>query len=226
MPKIPPFASQADMDRIEGLMAANDSLLDQRGILIRELQGRVAALKSRPSVVGALPANPADGDEVYYRTPAPSALWHLRFDQAMHALDGYGWEYVGGAPLRGDGVNGSGSVAQNTWFAAGAGYAGANAPLAGYYDIQAGTTLTLSGANVSLFIGLQIGGVNPTAGGALTAWEYLNTATGALNLNLDARTLVTAGALVAVVYLHNLPSSQTLGRNQPTLSMRPYRVKA
>lgn len=62
--------------------------------------------------VTSLPSNPADGDEVYYApssistTPtltdhnAPYLTWHLRFDQAAHSANGYGWVVVGGSAIK------------------------------------------------------------------------------------------------------------------------------
>lgn len=92
------LAQQADVARLEGIIAQQDSLLSQRGILIRELQGRVAASASVTPPVTSLPASPVDGQEIYYLADATNGVvWHFRYRAA--SVSPYKWEFVGGSSL-------------------------------------------------------------------------------------------------------------------------------
>lgn len=46
------------------------------------------------------PTTPYDGKEIYYVVDGTEPLWHFRYREIMHIVDGYGWEFLGGVPLR------------------------------------------------------------------------------------------------------------------------------
>lgn len=67
--------------------------------LSAELIGNEAMVLAGPPLVTVLPVTPTDGQEVYFTPGANLGAWHLRYNAALNALDGYGWVFLGGAPL-------------------------------------------------------------------------------------------------------------------------------
>jgi hypothetical protein len=97
-----------------------------------------------PQRVTALPANPVDGQEIYYVADATNGvLWHLRYNAA--SVSAYKWEFVGGSNLYAADFNWVTGI-----ITSGTGYTWLNwstpqitLPLAGDYDIQHAATVSL-----------------------------------------------------------------------------------
>lgn len=90
-------------DNLSPLAAIGLSKLAQGGAgsgmgLVWSGSAWIPASRSGVQRVTALPATPADGDEVYYEIDATNGIyWHFRYRAASGSA--HKWEFVGGAPL-------------------------------------------------------------------------------------------------------------------------------
>jgi len=89
----------------------------------------------------ALPAAPADGDQIYYQASSMAAagiVWHLRYNSASASI--YKWEFVGGSALT-DRANGTVTTTSVAVPVALTGGPSVTIPLAGQYIITYGASL-------------------------------------------------------------------------------------
>lgn len=94
-------------------------------------------------LVAALPASPADGEEVYFQTSGMAAsgvVWHLRYRAA--AAGPYKWEFVGGPGLYA--VSGFAGTNATTYLEGDVGPS-LTAPLAGEYEADISARMYHSG---------------------------------------------------------------------------------
>ena len=94
-----------------------------------------------PSKVGVLPANPVDGQEIYFVADATNGvIWHLRYNAG--SASPYKWEYLGGPPmLASSNVAASslgGGSSWSTQLTDGTGVIQMTVPLLGEYDVAWG----------------------------------------------------------------------------------------
>jgi microcystin-dependent protein len=90
---------------------------------------------STPPLVTTLPANPVDGDEVYYLADdSKGVIWHLRYRAS--STSPYKWEYVGGSPIM-SGPQGSIITAATSGIAVSGG-PGFALTLLGEYEVEFG----------------------------------------------------------------------------------------
>jgi hypothetical protein len=141
-------------------------------------------------VVTALPAQPVDGQEVYYVADGTARiLWHLRYRKAA-----VGWEYMGGEPLPAFDSTQT-TRAANTFGDFGVAGPSVTAPLAGDYMVDWSLNIqnTASAATFSFFAGIKSGSTNPTDADCLTF-----TFTSAVTTGRDGQSMGTLRRKVTV----------------------------
>lgn len=174
-----------------------------------------------PPVVTALPSPATDGQEVYFRLGAsPAPKWHLRYSSAYFALDGYGWEFLGGPDQLSEAYNVY-SVASSAAVSSGSGPL-LTPPLPGIYDVAMGAHARNSAQNSFSMMECWYAGAvtqvncelaTPAAGGALN--EYVSIA-------MVRRYTFPAATPIEVMYR----TSQTGTWYSRYLRLAPVRVKA
>ncbi|HVE80908.1 MAG TPA: hypothetical protein VNA68_02080 [Candidatus Dormibacteraeota bacterium] len=120
--------------------------------------------------VTSLPANPSDGDEVYYTAEASTGtIWHLRYNAGSSSA--YKWEYLGGSaalnsPTLGDaGLTSSSGTSYSDLFS-GTAY---TLPLAGDYWVKWHINF-VGGCGGIAFLGLKVGATEANDNEAIR-WE-------------------------------------------------------
>lgn len=89
---------------------------------------------------GTLPSSHTDGKEVYLCVTGTEPLWHFRFRSILYALDGYGWEFLGGPALINE-VSANGTRANAAYGDLTQPGPTVDLPFAGYWDISHGGNL-------------------------------------------------------------------------------------
>ena len=171
-------------------------------------------------LVSALPAGPADGQEVYFQsTPmaAVGVVWHLRYRAA--ATGPYPWELVGGTPL----IFESSSTSETTTSTAYTDLATPGpqltAPLAGDYLIEFGAGLA-SSTGVTARVSVDFGPAAPANADNLLLLTNSAGAAAQQSRKLAPKSL-PAGQVVKMVYNTD---SGTATFQKRWLSIFPRRV--
>jgi Collagen triple helix repeat (20 copies) len=171
-------------------------------------------------VVDILPVGVQTGYEVYFRTgPMPGPKWHLRYSENFAALDGYGWEFLGGSDIFNDAL-GTVTVASSAAVSL-AGGPLITIPLPGIYDIHIGCQAKNNTQN-SFSI------MEPWFAGAVLPFyaEFSNQATGGANNEYNSVTMMKQQIIAAAGAIEcKYRTSNTGTWYSRFLRARPVRVK-
>lgn len=134
---------------------ANDTTISTGQITDTRPFAMVGAGAAAPLYVTSLPANPYDGQEVYYGAdPTNGVVWHLRYRSA--ASGSYKWDFIGGTAMRAavDTQELTTSTSYTTLSTAGPSI---TTPLAGDYDVVIGASVQSASAQ-NAFMSYAVGG--------------------------------------------------------------------
>lgn len=133
---------------------ASDTTISDAQITDTRPFAMVGAGAAAPLYVTSLPANPYDGQEVYYgAAPSSGVIWHLRYRSA--ASGSYKWEYIGGPPMYAE-IDTAESRNNGTFGALATAGPSVTVPLAGDYIVDLGSQM--AGAGVFGMMSYDIGG--------------------------------------------------------------------
>jgi hypothetical protein len=172
-----------------------------------------------PALVTQLPANPSDGDEVYFANPG-LPTWHLRFNLAFHNADGYGWEYVGGAPYHNFVATSSTATILTLGVPTPTGPT-LTAPLSGTYFVDIGAEISNSAAGSGGAMSYSIGAAAALEGDRVIAYSTVATAP-VTGMNRRTKTLVAGDVLDGKI---RAAVSGTATIAQRWMSLTPRRLK-
>lgn len=194
---------------------------DEPGVDLQDWAGldtRVDTLELyQPQYVTSIPATPYAGQEIFYRPAVDQGVWHLRYTAGWG--DGYGWEFVGGAPLV---DQSSVSVTATTGVhTAGADPLSVTLPLAGHYDIAYGWTFNdISGTESYIYSQVFVNGVAV----AVMLCQNWPTIGRVQSGGMEGRVLgIAAGA--TVLLMHASTAGTTARWNGRWMRATPVRVK-
>ena len=213
-----------------GVLAMSASTFEGNNYLAVGLRSAdLWVLGASPPVVTVLPANPIDGQEVYFRVGAsPSQKWHLRYSAAYAALDGYGWEFFGGSPLvaRNDGIS---SIPSAVYGDAATGGAGPSIalPLPGIWDIEHGAYIAVVSTAAGGFgiASLQMGAAAVNENDAVYVRSATATGGEATNPSRKVRMTTAVAATVAQKYRLGGTGQATTAIANRWINATPWRVK-
>jgi hypothetical protein len=155
-----------------------------------------ANIFTAPTRVSALPANPYDGQEVYFVADAANGvIWHLRYNASSPSA--YKWECVGGDPLLQHQGAAEVSVATpgvNTW-ANPTPALSVTTPLAGDYKVDHGSSIASGNVSGNVMLGLRFGATDQAA----DASRPLSTSTGGAWAHLTDEVTLTGLAANTVL---------------------------
>lgn len=169
--------------------------------------------------VTALPADPADGDEVYFGAdPANGVVWHLRYRAA--AAGSYKWDVLGGPPLSAEVETGQGTTTTGSYVDLATVGPSVTVPLAGVYDVTVEAhTYHSSGSISTRRMSYAIG-----AAAALDADGF--GVQGAEHSIYAARTkrqtIAAAATAIVAKYQHNIAGTGSWINRR--MAVRPVRV--
>lgn len=179
------------------------------------------------TTMAELPTSPVDGQECFFRHSGFGALWHLRWRAGYG--DAYGWEFVGGMPMKA--VKAGAAVlsgqAQNNWAHDAASGLDMSPPLGGIYDWRCGATVTPASIS-TIYLGATINAADPNVSTFVDgncSFAYAATAGQPVNLTAANRMTMIAGFQGIQVRLrHNAGASQNLTRYASYLEVIPVRL--
>lgn len=186
------------------------------------------------SFVSTLPSSAIDGQEIYYQASGVMAAsginWHLRYNASSSSS--YKWEFIGGSPLYSQdaGPRNFASFSSDTWGTIdSATDPEVTVPLAGDYVVEHQARMAVGSGSATLFIGIRrITSSNVTTDATVTEITstscYETLGTGRQTPRARGLITLTAGTAVKQRYWHNVGSTQTLNREQASLSILPVRV--
>jgi hypothetical protein len=195
------------------------------------LMARRALTNFAPPLVTALPSNPVDGQEVYFRCDASgdgaSIIWHLRYRAGSSQANK--WEFVGGPPMfhhTGSQANTTSVTTQGFVDSGGAGPV-MTVPLAGVYLVRAGYEgwSAVAGRNAQAGIGVA-GATDPTTDPVNYNWG--NASSSAAGVQNDAkwefqtRGNIVAGTVFKMLFWRDAIAAYTF--RQRYLAITPVRV--
>jgi hypothetical protein len=174
-----------------------------------------------PPLVTSLPGVPADGQEVYYRTPV-GATWHLRYDAGLHTADGYGWTVLG-APALSSETAGAATRASTGYgdLSDGPNLPQLTLPLPGLYDISYGAYLRCNVAGGTALMA-------PGGGGMISADAFsCQFDSSGVNHGGSVASKGTARLLTAGLLTCNYRASvNTVTASRRWLTVEPLRLKS
>jgi hypothetical protein len=169
-----------------------------------------------PTYSNSLPASPTNGQETYFETPEPGALWHLRYNAGSG-----NWEYLGGNDYFSNTVTAFTLSAQAQAFT-NVPNSSLSAPLPGNYICTVSTSCYPESAACTEILGFSFGG-----GGASTtdrcAGGYSPAAGCRVLLQLEEYVGLSAGETFNAQLWQSV-STQTFTFSQLWVSMRPVVV--
>ena len=166
-------------------------------------------------LVTILPANPVNGQEVYYLADATNGIiWHLRY--RVDSPSTYKWEFVGGTPLW-NAVSG-GTIPAGASFVVVGGGPTITVPLAGDYIVQHAADL-FGPTNAAIYGNLFLG--NSDTSVRMTIMRSAGVNSGGMGGRTVRWAVPTAGTAVNVRYLCNSGSGSM---ENGSLTVIPARV--
>lgn len=232
--------AQTDRERVVNLLRGGHSLGDISNLLnvdastvlgiitagTGSLGGSTGGGPVVPPVVTALPSNPTDGQECYFRPVTNTAdpnypvLWHLRYN--LSSPSAYKWEVIEGAPLH---LENSGSVtipgSQNTSYGdlGGASQPSFTTPVGGDWEIETGAeSWNNATANEFTLIAPSVAGVATASNGVQSQVQTQMT----VPSRIARVTGVASGSVIKQQYKVGAGNGAATV-SQPYMRLRPVR---
>lgn len=160
-----------------------------------------------------------DGDEAYLEVDSSNGIqWHLRYVSAEAT---YKWRFLGGPPMRSEIVTAEDSTAGNNTYG---NYTtdgpSVTTPRAGDYELHAGAWNGGNGAGNSGFVGLSVGGTDPTA----PSFRECPIGNGGGVVRIEARSAAVGASSVIKFRHQEADTTRTMLISRRRLEVWPVRI--
>lgn len=185
-----------------------------------DFTGQFVPGAAAPLYVTSLPANPYDGQEVYYGAdPTNGVIWHLRYRSA--ASGSYKWEYIGGPPMTAE-VLTLESTTSTTFTTLSTAGPTITTPLAGDYVVTIGATANNNSSNAGALMSYAIGGTSASTDDAIETYNNSAASDTGCYFRTRRKTGLAASTALAARYAANVGGNASFWRR--SMSITPIRV--